>query len=319
MKTLLTTFAAILSATTLLGGSLNTGFGSFSGSYHFFSLGLPTFFCGIIVSRPFIIGAIPVSPYREVVLKQVILDGDLYYQYPDGSLSMAPRGTTYSSTPVIIVQPLPWYFRSWNSWWHWNVPPPPPRPYPPGPRPPKPWPPHPPRPYPPKPYPPEPRPPRPYPPRPPRPEPPRPSKPVEPSKPIRPSKPVEPSQPVRPSKPVEPSQPVRPAKPVDTSKPLQPIKRPSVRPVGQAVTPRPAQRDDRYRPTDFVRAGQTHRPGDAFRPGDGYKPSDNYNSPNRPGAGPRPGDGYKPSNSFRSGGFRPGDGYRPSSIYRRNK
>ena len=260
MKKLLTTTAAILSATTLLGGAISSDYSVFSGSYQFLSFGLPTFFCGVIVPQPYIIGAIPLTPYREVTLKQVVLDGDLYYQYPDGSLSLAPSGTIYSSAPLVLEQPLPWYFRSWNSWWLWNLPPP---------RPPR-----------------QPRPPRP-----------------EPPKPVRPPRP-------------EPPKPVRPA---DKPKPMPSPGRPLLRPNGQAVTPIPSQRDDRYRPTDFVRAGQTHRSGDAFRPGDGYKPSDNFNSPNAPGAGPRPGDGYKPSNSFRSGGFRPGDGYRPSSIYRKNK
>ena len=274
MKKLLATTAAIVSAATVFAGTQTSDLSIFSGSYQFLSFNLPTLFYGIVIPQPFIIGAIPTTPYREITLKQVVLDGDLYYQYPDGSLSLAPSGTTYSSAPIVIAQPVPWYFRTWNSWWNWNPPPPPPRPDPPRPRPPRP---DPPRPRPPRPDPPRPDPPRPD---PPKPRPPRPD----------------------------------PPKPVQ-SKDHQRV----IRPIGKAVTPRPAPRDDRYRPTDFVRAGQTQRPGDAFRPGDGYKPSDNFNSPNSPGAGPRPGDGYKPSNSFRSGGFRPGDGYRPSSIYRRNR
>ena len=264
MKKLLTTTAALASAATLLAASVPSDYSMFSGSYQLLSFSLPTIFYGIVVPQPFIIGAIPAIPYREISLKQVVLDGDLYYQYPDGSLSLAPSGTVYSSAPIVIEQPLPWYFRSWNAWWSWNLPPPP---------------------------------------RPPRPRPPRPEPPPGP----RPPRPEPPPKP-RPPRPEPPPKPVQ-------SKDHQRI----IRPVGKAVSPRQAQRDDRYRPTDFVRAGQTQRPGDAFRPGDGYKPSDNFNSPNRPGAGPRPGDGYKPSDSFRSRGFRPGDGYRPSSIYRRNK
>lgn len=261
MKKLLAAIAAIFcAASSTPAGELASDPAVLSGSYQFLSLGVPTLFYGIVVPQPFILGVIPTESTRPVALKKVLIDGEVYYQYPNGSLSLAPGGTVYSPAPVIIEQPLPWYIGSWDPWWSWNVPPPPPR--------------------------------RPGPHRPPRPRPPEPPKPEV-------------------QKPSRPAGQVKPATPAGRPLPL--------RPLGQAVTPRPSPRDDRYRPSDFVRAGQTYRPGDAFRPGDGYKPSDNFNSRNTPGAGPRPGDGYKPSNSFRPGGFRPGDGYRPSSIYRRNR